>query len=438
MRTEFSVVQLADPDIQEADSILRKCVHCGFCNATCPTYQLLGDELDGPRGRIYLIKNMLENEDTKPTAPVVKHIDRCLSCLACMTTCPSGVHYMHLVDQAREHIEQHYRRPLGERLVRRLLGLTLPYPARFQLLLRLAGLVKPLASRLPGRLGRMAAMVPLLTKTANRPLAQRYSALRTPSRGTVALLPGCAQQVLGGEINAATVRVLTRLGFDVQVLRNQPCCGAVEHHLGWSDTTRERLQRNVRAWQTLIRTEQLEAIIVNASGCGTMLKDYGYLLRNDPELSEAAALISGKTRDISEFLHGTGLDDLPVTHTTPLIVAYQSPCSLQHGQQIHAQPQALLTAMGYTVQPLPEAHMCCGSAGTYNLLQPEIAAQFGQRKAEHIRQVGPDVIATGNLGCSTQLSHYTDIPIVHTVQLIDWAGGGPVPPGLATIGEETQ
>src|ERR1700704_2284464 len=337
MQTSFSLAQLTDPDIQEADSILRACVHCGFCTATCPTYVLLGDELDSPRGRIYLIKDMLEN-DRPATPDTVKHIDRCLSCLACMTTCPSGVHYMHLVDHGRRHIEAHYRRPAAERLLRRLLGQVLTRPALLRAALHAARLAKPFAGLMPKRLRPLVALAPrtvLAASPMDRPQIFRAEGER---RMRVALLPGCAQQVLAPEINEATIRLLTRHGAEVVVAAGSGCCGALLHHLGDEAPALALARANIDAWQTAREGGGFDAIVANASGCGTMLKDYGFLLRTDPAYAEKAAEIAALARDVSEVVSELGLRSLDTV--SGLRVAYHSACSLQHGQQIHGEPKA--------------------------------------------------------------------------------------------------
>ena len=425
MQTAFTPAQLADPDVRVSDSILRACVHCGFCTATCPTYVLLGDELDSPRGRIYLIKDMLEHERA-PSAEVVKHIDRCLSCLACMTTCPSAVHYMHLVDHGRRYIEEHYRRPVRDRLVRAALAWVLPYPGRFRAALALAGIGRALAPLLPARLKAMAALAPKPCSERDvRPGVFPAAGARTRR---VALLAGCVQRVLAPEINNATIRVLTRHGCEVAVADGAGCCGALAHHLGREDDAVGMIKANIAAWQRAERDGRLDAIVANASGCGTMLKDYGFILRNDPEWAEAAARVSALARDVSEVAAELPLEG---ANGAGLAIAYHSACSLQHGQQIDALPKELLAARGFTVREPAEAHLCCGSAGTYNLLQPEIAARLAARKAENLEAIRPDAIAAGNIGCMVQLANATNVPVVHTVELLDWATGGPKPRALA-------
>ena len=427
MRTDFSSAQLADPATAIAESVIRKCVHCGFCTATCPTYLLLGDELDSPRGRIYLIQNMLEAEAV-PSPQVVKHIDRCLSCLGCMTTCPSGVNYMHLVDHARAYIERRYRRPLFDRLVRSLLAVLLPYPSRFRFALALARLSRPVA--------------PLLRATAwTRPfaamlaLAPRHStdnATRDtpcPARkiGRVALLQGCAEPVLKPQIRAATIRLLGRLGYQTVLAPGEGCCGALVHHMGKEDAALDAARRNVDAWSREIESEGLDAILITASGCGTTIKNYGFMLRTDPAYADRAARVSALARDIGEFLVDA---DLPHGDGRSLTVAYHAACSLQHGQKVIEAPKRLLARVGYTVRTPIEAHICCGSAGTYNILQPDLAGQLGDRKVAHIERLGADIVATGNIGCAMQIGVRTETPVAHVVELVDWATGGPVPEGL--------
>jgi glycolate oxidase iron-sulfur subunit len=422
MQTNFTAAQLADPDVSASEKILRACVHCGFCTATCPTYVLLGDELDSPRGRIYLIKDMLEND--RPAAPeVVKHIDRCLSCLSCMTTCPSGVHYMHLVDHARHRIEKTIRRPLLDRMLRRALGIVLPRPKLFRAAMRAARLAGPFAAVLPERMKAALELVPAAlppSSPVDRP--QVFKSERQRVR-RVALLTGCAQQVLAPQINEATVRLLTRHGCEVVVSEGAGCCGALTHHLGQGG--RGYARANILAWTREIENGGLDAIVVNASGCGTTVKDYGFLFRNNPDLAEPARVISSLARDVTELMSEIGMQ-APVNRTGRR-VAYHSACSLQHGQQIREEPKRLLREAGFAVLDPPEGHLCCGSAGTYNLLQPQIARRLRDRKVANIDSVSPDLVAAGNIGCLTQIAGGTSLPVVHTVELLDWATGGPRP-----------
>jgi glycolate oxidase iron-sulfur subunit len=431
MQTTFTTEQLKDPDTRTSEKILRTCVHCGFCTATCPTYVLLGDELDSPRGRIYLMKQMLESGQP-PAAETVKHIDRCLSCLSCMTTCPSGVHYMHLVDHGRAYIEKHFRRPLPDRLNRWLLQRTLPYPALFRLSLLGAALARPFAGLLPARLRTMLELAPRALpapSTVDRPQTFQAQGQR---RARVAMLTGCAQQVIAPQINEATMRLLTRLGVELVVPKRMGCCGALTHHMGNEHAALAFARANIDAWTTEIERGGLDAVIINASGCGTTVKDYGHMLREDPAYAAKAARIATLTKDVTEFLTDLGLP--AVTNDTDLVVAYHSACSMQHGQKITTLPKKLLTDAGFTVKDVPEGHLCCGSAGTYNILQPEIARRLRDRKVANIERVRPDVIATGNIGCMTQIGSGTAIPIVHTVELLDWATGGPRPQALAPAG----
>ncbi len=427
MQTHFTVAQLADPAIRDIDSILRACVHCGFCTATCPTYVLLGDELDSPRGRIYLMKQMIEH-DRPATPTVVRHIDRCLSCLACMTTCPSGVNYMHLVDHGRRHIARTYRRPLLDRWMRWALGAVLPRPGLFRWALRGARLAQPMRALLPAQ---MRAMLKLAPRSAGRSgvIAPQVFPAEGARRMRVALLTGCVQQVIDAAINQATLRLLRRHGAEVVVVPGVGCCGALAHHLG--EDVLDRVRANVDAWTAELE-RGLDAIVVNASGCGTMLKDYGYLLRADPAYAARAARISALAKDVSEIVERLGLSgSLPDAPR----VAYHSACSLQHGQKIHAGPRQLLQTAGFDVVDVPEGHLCCGSAGTYNMLQPELAEALKSRKLKNIASVKPAIVAAGNIGCITQLAAGADMPVVHTVELLDWATGGPKP---ATIIEPNR
>ena len=441
MKTEFSLAQLADPDIAEADKILRACVHCGFCTATCPTYVLLGDELDSPRGRIYLIKEMLE-KDKPPTAEVVKHIDRCLSCLACMTTCPSGVNYMHLVDQARGRIERDFVRPLPEQALRAILAFVLPRPGAFRLSMILARLGRPIAALLPtpqagsatpSLLRRIKAMLALAPSglPAPGPASGSVFAAAGERRGRVALLQGCAQQVLAPRINQAAINVLTRHGIEVVLVRDEQCCGALTHHLGRDDDALARARANITVWQREAEQHGLDAILVTTSGCGTVIKDYGFMLREDRDFAAPAARISALAKDISEYL--AGIDLLPSAQKGDVTIAYHSACSLQHGQKITALPKELLSKNGFVVKDVPESHLCCGSAGTYNILQPDIASRLRDRKVANIATVKPDMIAAGNIGCMIQIAGGTSVPVVHTIELLDWATGGPRP-GLGSPG----
>ena len=428
MQTSFTPEQLADPGIARANKILRACVHCGFCTATCPTYQVLGDELDSPRGRIYLIKDMLENSKV-PDAKTVQHIDRCLSCLSCMTTCPSGVHYMHLVDHAREYIETHYRRPWHDRALRWMLARILPYPGRFRLALVGAKLARPFRRMLPDpRLRAMLDMAPRdIPPPSLNDRPQVFAATGT-RRKRVALLIGCAQRALNTDINDATIRLLRRHGCEVVIPKGMGCCGALTHHMGRTDESHASAAANIRALMAEIRAGGLDAVVINTSGCGTTVKDYGNMFAGGP-LADDAAQVAALARDITEVMADLGLDG--ATHAEPLRVAYHSACSLQHGQQVKTAPKTLLTQAGFTVVGPENPHLCCGSAGTYNLMQPEISGQLKQRKVETLEALTPQVISAGNIGCMMQIGSGTGVPVVHTAELLDWATGGPRPRALA-------
>src|SRR5829696_6033662 len=437
MQTNFTPEQLRDPAMQSSEKILRTCVHCGFCTATCPTYLLLGDELDSPRGRIYLMKEMLEGG--KPATPeIVKHIDRCLSCLSCMTTCPSGVHYMHLVDHGRAYIEQTYKRPWHDRVMRSLLAFVLPYPNRMRAALFAANLAKPfkgLLGSLPHVGNRLRAMIELApARVPGRSPNDKPGVFpaQGAQRARVAILSGCAQPVLKPGFNEAAIRLLNRHGVEVVQPKGEGCCGALVHHMGRDAQGHAFARRNIDAWIAEMDGEGLDAIVITASGCGTTIKDYGFMFRNDPAYAEKAKRVSEITKDITEYMASIKL--MPPVRETDLVVAYHSACSMQHGQQIREEPKKLLKQAGFTVKDVPEGHICCGSAGTYNILQPELANALRARKVANIERVKPDLIATGNIGCMTQIEKGTAIPIVHTVELLDWATGGPLPESLAAAG----
>lgn len=440
MRTEFTPEQLQDPGTARANEILRACVHCGFCTATCPTYQVLGDELDSPRGRIYLIKDMLENERV-PDDKTVTHIDRCLSCLACMTTCPSGVHYMHLVDHARAYINDNYRRSWDDRALRWILAHLIPYPTRFRLALFAAWLVRPLRRLIPDpRLRAMIAMAPRRLPTPSRnDTPQTFPAQARPAKPQdkaqqktpirrVALLTGCAQKALNTDINDSTIRLLTRLGVEVVIPQGEGCCGSLTHHMGKEGLAHASAARNIRAWSLEMDGDGLDAIVINTSGCGTTIKDYGHMFRNDP-LAGDAARVAAIAMDVTEVLSQL---DLTTSAPEPLRVGYHAACSLQHGQQIKDAPKTLLKNAGFEVVSPADSHLCCGSAGTYNLMQPQISAQLRNRKVATLAAIEPDVIAAGNIGCMMQIGQGNPTPVVHTVELLDWATGGPKPAALKT------
>ena len=435
MQTNFSLAQLMDPQIAESEKILRACVHCGFCTATCPTYVLLGDELDSPRGRIYLIKDMLEQE--RPASKdVVKHVDRCLSCLSCMTTCPSGVHYMHLGEHARDHIEKTYKRPLADRAIRAMLARVLTDPGLFRLAVVAGKLARPLAPVLHAvGLTRLAAMLRLTPRGKPAPPSDRSRKVfpaQGVKRGRVALLAGCIGPVLNASTNEATIRLLNRHGVEVVVAEGEGCCGLLVHHMGREEQALAQAKNTIDAWTAEIDGDGVDAILITVSGCGTTIKDYGFMLREDAAYADKARRVSGLARDVTEYL--TTLD-LNAGATSPgLTVAYHAACSLQHGQKVVHAPKDLLFKLGFVVKDIAENHLCCGSAGTYNILQPAIANRLRDRKVANIERLAADVIAAGNIGCMTQIASGTAIPVVHTVELIDWATGGPTPGPLVGIG----
>ena len=431
MQTNFTLEQLKEPRLAEADRILRRCVHCGLCTAVCSTYVILGDERDSPRGRIYLIKDMLE-QGRAATPQVQHHVDRCLSCLSCMTTCPGGVDYMHLVDLARAHIEETGQRDIKSRALRGLLAAVIPYPGRMRTAIRAATLGRPFKGLLR-RLGlaELAAMIELAPRAL--PAPSRFEGPGTAAtagerRARVILLAGCAQQVLRPDINDATIRLLARRGVDVVIANGAGCCGALTHHMGREAEALAFARANVDAWSHEIAKGDIDAVIINASGCGTTVKDYGHMLKRDADYAERAARISAMTKDVTEFLAQYNLG--PPRRWSSLKVAYHSACSLQHGQRITDEPKGLLRKAGFSVVDVPEGHICCGSAGTYNILQPKIAGELGERKARNIESVRPDLVAAGNIGCITQIAAKSALPIAHTIELLDWAYGGPVPRGL--------
>ncbi len=436
MHSNFALAQLADPAVSESQEILRHCVGCGLCTATCPTYVLLNDEADSPRGRNKIIRDMLtaaqEDPSKAPDPETVLHIDRCLSCLSCVTTCPSDVDFMHLIDHARVHVAQHYERPPAEQRLRKMIAHWLPDPVRFRWALRAAALARPFARWLPAGMGQMVASAPGRLPKAVR-LPEKSAPLGRP-RLRVALLTGCVQSVLAPQINQATIRLLTRHGCEVVIAPDGGCCGALTYHLGDIDAARAQAKANVSAWSKLAGDSSLDAVVINASGCGTMVKDYGHLLQEDPRWGDKAAGIAAKARDISEVMVEIGLDRQgnPPPDMANLTVAYQAACSLQHGQQIRRAPVELLHAAGFTVKQPGESHLCCGSAGSYHILQPELAGQLRERKLRHLKHTGADVVASGNIGCMAYLGAALDRPIVHTVELLDWATGGPKPPALET------
>ena len=431
MQTHFDLNALARPEISTADEILRKCVHCGFCTATCPTYVLTGDERDSPRGRIWMMRDLLGGGDKqtelKP-ADVSYHLDRCLTCLSCMTTCPSGVDYMHLVDIGRAEINKKIRRRFADHVIRTLLSITVPFARRFHLALRFARLAKPFSGLLTGRLKAMVNLLPTRLQALDEVGSkdQLYPA-ETSVGARVMLLSGCAQRALDPEINASTIRLLNRQGVDVVVRSQASCCGALAHHINAEDAAHKQMEAVCSAWANDIASGQLDAIIVNTSGCGTTLKDYGNLMSGNSRHSETARKISDLTMDISEYLNSKMA--LPTLAKQNMTIAYHAACSLQHGQKVLQAPRALLAQAGFEVKTPAESHLCCGSAGVYNVLQPELSQQLKERKIRNLNRVGADIICAGNLGCIHQLTDASS-PICHTIQILDWAYGGPKPDGL--------
>lgn len=433
MKTAFTEAQLAQPHLAEADQILRSCQHFGFCTSGCPTYVLLHDENDGPRGRIDLIKEMLES-DEPPKDKTVEHIDRCLSCMSCMTTCAVKVDYMHLVDTARVHIEANYKRPLAQRLLRRTLGYVLPRPALFRVALGMGRLAAPFERLVPAKMRHMLRLVPPRPVATGTTQQTAFSSKQTvfPSQGPrkwrVALLAGCVQPVMSPHINDATIALLTRFGCEVVVPKAAGCCGSLNLHMGNTDAAHEFARVNVAAWLEEMDGEGLDAILTNASGCGTTVKDYAHLLSEDGEFAPGAARVAALSMDVSEWLVRM---ELPAPERTRRHrVAYHDACSLRNAQKVTTQPRKLLRKVGFQVVDVPESHFCCGSAGTYNMLQPELARQLGERKAANISSTLPQIVAAGNIGCITQIGLYAGTPIVHTVELLNWAYGGALPQAL--------
>jgi len=435
METHFTQQQLLDKDNKSSEKILRKCVHCGFCNATCPTYLLLGDELDGPRGRIYLIKDMLENN--KPANDkIVKHIDRCLSCYSCMTTCPSGVNYMHLIDHGRSHIEKTYKRPFPDRFIRNFLSVALSNSFNFRLIGYLAQFIKPIRIFFPKKIREMLELMPTYFPKKKLPKKNIYTPQnRKKPVARVALLTGCVQKVISPQINEATIRLLNRHGVEVVIPKKINCCGSLNHHLGKQDLSNETFKKNILIWYDEYLKNGLDAIISNTSGCGTTIKDYAFLFRSDKELKKKAKKISELTKDISEYLdEKVKLDFIKNDKSKKKYrIAYHSACSMQHGQKVHSKPINLIKKTGNEVVEIPEGHLCCGSAGTYNLLQNDIAKNLLNNKIKNIEKINPQFISTGNIGCISQIARGTKIPILHTVEIIDWYTGGPKPEVLRKI-----
>jgi glycolate oxidase iron-sulfur subunit len=433
MQTNFSEDQLKNKDNKSSEKILRKCVHCGMCNATCPTFNLLGDELDGPRGRIYLIKEMIEKKKT-PTKKVVSHIDKCLSCYSCMTTCPSGVNYMHLIDHGRNYVEKNYKRPFYQRVFRDFLSKTLPKPKNFKFLIFFSKIGQIFKFILPNNLKSMLDVAPKKIYSKTLKFQKVYKAERKKPTARVALLIGCVQRVVSPQINESTIRILTRHGVEVTTMPEIECCGSLNHHLGKEEIAKETFKKNINMWYDEYLKNGLDAIISNTSGCGTTLKDYAFIFRDDNELKKKAKKISELTKDITEFLdQNLKLNFKSDKVTKKYNIAYHSACSMQHGQKVHKQPIDLLEKTGNKILNIPDGHICCGSAGTYNILQSDIAKKLLKQKVENINKVKPDFISTGNIGCIMQITNGTNIPILHTVEVIDWYTGGPKPKSLSSL-----
>ena len=424
MRTTIPPHLLQDPEVEASEKVLRTCVHCGFCNATCPTYLLTGNELEGPRGRIYLIKSMLE-EDIPPTQQTVEHIDNCLGCLACETTCPSGVDYSLLLEMARPRLDQLVKRPLVDRLLRAMLTRMLPYPGRTRLALRMSRVGRVFSFLMPRAMRPLLAMAPKRLPPPATVARPGVVPAEGETRLRVALLTGCVQQVLGPQINDATVRLLTRLGAEVVIPPDMGCCGALTFHMGERQHSLKLMQRAIEVWHRELETGGLDAIVLNTSGCGTAIKEYDHIFRHDPQWADKAKAVVERVRDVSEVVAQLGLG--AANNAPALKVAYHDACSLQHGQHVTEPPRQLLKAAGFEVVEVPEGHICCGSAGTYNMLRPQLAQQLQARKVEHIASVAPQIVAAGNIGCMEQIAARAEMPVVHTVELLDWATGGPAP-----------
>ena len=434
MQTNFKKNQLLDPEIENSEKIFRKCVHCGMCNATCPTYQILGDELNGPRGRIYMIKDMLENN--KPASKkIVKHIDQCLSCYACLTTCPSGVDYLHLIDHGRNHIERTYSRPLFEKLLRAILAFVLPKPKLFKFLSKISSFMSPFHFLLPKKLRRIISYIPKTFPLSKFPNNLVFKPSKK-SISKVALLTGCVQKAISPNINDASINVLLRHGIEVHILKEVKCCGSLTHHLGKEKISHKYFIENINAWYSLYEKHKIDAILVNTSGCGTTIKDYAFIFKNHPDklLRKKAKLVSDIALDITEYLEESiKLDFTRSNHTKRYNIAYHSACSMQHGQKVHNQPIELLKKTGNNILEVPDGHICCGSAGTYNLLHDQLASELLKRKCDNIKKIKPDIIAAGNIGCINQIANGIEVPIVHTIELIDWFTGGEKPSGLSGL-----
>lgn len=403
MQTDLSDYAKSLPRAEEAERILRSCVHCGFCTATCPTYQLLGDELDGPRGRIYLIKQVLEGQEV--TAKTQSHLDRCLTCRNCETTCPSGVEYHSLLDIGRAVVEEKVPRPLGQRLLREGLRSVVPRPALFKAFTQTAKALRPL---LPHTL---QAKLPRHAPPA-KPRPQRQHARQ------VLMLEGCVQPSLSPNTNAAAARVLDRLGISVTAAREAGCCGAVDYHINAQDKGLERARRNIDAWWPAIEAGA-EAIVQTASGCGAFVRDYGHLLAGDPAYAAKAAKVSALARDLVEVLREEPLENLGVHADQRL--AFHCPCTLQHAQKLGGAVEGVLGRLGFSLTAVPDGHLCCGSAGTYSLTQPALSRQLRDNKLNALESGNPQVIVTANIGCQTHLDSAGRTPVRHWIELVEEA-----------------
>ena len=405
MQTFISNDLIRTADGMEANRILRSCVHCGFCTATCPTYRLLGDELDSPRGRIYLIKGLLEGEVTTEKSRL--HLDRCLTCRACETFCPSGVEYGHLLDIGRKHLEQKIKRTRFSKMQRNVLRQVLPYRNRFALLLRLGQCVRPFLPR------KLKAVVPLRKKV-------KTAGTRQHDRKMV-LISGCVQPALSPQTNISAKRILGKLGIETLSAPGETCCGAIDFHMAETGPAIMYMKSNIDAWWPLVETG-IEAIVSTASGCGVMLKDYAYILRDDPEYSQKAAKIHSLIRDISEIVSQEDINSLKkqVAGRTGKVV-FQNPCTLQHGQKLPATTEGILQQLGFDLMPVTDKHLCCGSAGVYSIFQKKISRQLRQQKIESLLAGQPDVITTANIGCQMHLQQVTEVPVKHWIVVVDEA-----------------
>jgi len=416
------------PSLDEVVESLRNCVTCGMCTATCPTYVLTNDENDSPRGRNKIIRDILESGQA-PTAEQVYYLERCLSCFSCTTTCPSGVGYKQIIDWVRIGIDKEYERNWFDTLQRQIVLGMIPSPAWFSAGVKAGRLVKPIKDLLPKKVRPMLNLIPQKPIELTKGISYQIIPAEGDRKYRVSMLAGCAQQVLNPSINDATIRLLARHHYEVVIAHKSQCCGALHDHLGKEEKARKQARINVAAWWKEMENEGLDAIIINASGCGTTVKDYAHILKDDPVWGPRATKVVDIAKDITEFL--VDLDLKVQKLPQRLRVAYHSACSMQHGQQVTQEPKQLLQRAGFQVLDVPEGYLCCGSAGTYNMFQAEMADKLRTRKVRRIRAVNPDVVAGGNIGCIVQLLDELQIPMVHTVELIDWATGGPKPETLA-------